>query len=103
VAAFAISLLRGEPQPRCGWPTSASVPGAAAIFTHSSVADLTFFHPSGVISDRFGRGAVLAPEDIGSRNPPYSPLGPQGYTSLLERLKSYEDEFTQANPNIWKE
>jgi hypothetical protein len=41
-------------------------------------------------------------EDTASRNPPYSPVGPQGYTSLLTRGPAYSDEFIRGNAYIWK-
>jgi MFS family permease len=64
VGAFAISLLRGSRTaivPLWAAHIGLDASSAATIFAYSSVVDLALFYPSGVISDRFGRRAVVLP------------------------------------------
>lgn len=64
VGAFAISLLRGSRSaivPLWAAHIGLDASSAAAIFAYSSVIDLALFYPAGVISDRYGRRAVVLP------------------------------------------
>jgi MFS family permease len=64
LGVFAISLLRGSRTaivPLWAAHIGLDAKGAAAIFALSSVIDLALFYPAGVMSDRFGRRAVVLP------------------------------------------
>lgn len=64
VGAFGISLLRGSRTAMVpAWAAHIGLdPSAAAtIYALSSVVELAFFYPAGIISDRFGRRAVALP------------------------------------------
>lgn len=64
LGVFAISLLRGSRTaivPLWAAHIGLDASSAAAIFAYSSVVDLALFYPSGVVSDRFGRRAVVLP------------------------------------------
>ncbi len=63
-AAFAVSLLRGSRAaivPLWAAHLGLSSHSAAALYAFSSLVDLALFYPAGVVSDRFGRRAVLVP------------------------------------------
>lgn len=64
VGAFAISLLRGSRSaivPLWAAHIGLDASSAASIFAFSSVIDLALFYPAGVMSDRYGRRAVVLP------------------------------------------
>ena len=64
LGVFAISLLRGSRTaivPLWAAHIGLDAKSAAAIFAFSSVIDLALFYPAGVMSDRFGRRAVVLP------------------------------------------
>jgi len=64
IGAFAISLLRGSRTaivPLWAAHIGLDASSAAAIFAYSSVVDLALFYPAGIISDRYGRRAVVLP------------------------------------------
>ncbi len=64
LGAFAISLLRGSRTaivPLWAAHIGLDASSAATIFAYSSVVDLALFYPAGVLSDRFGRRAVVLP------------------------------------------
>lgn len=63
-AVLAVSLLRGSRTaivPLWAAHLGLNSQQAATLFAFSSVIDLALFYPAGVISDRFGRRAVLLP------------------------------------------
>ena len=63
-AVLAVSLLRGSRTaivPLWAAHLGLNSQQAAMLFAFSSVIDLALFYPAGVISDRFGRRAVLLP------------------------------------------
>lgn len=64
VGAFGIMLLRGSRTAIVPlWAAHIGLGSAAAatIFAWSSLVDLAFFYPSGIVSDRWGRRAVALP------------------------------------------
>ena len=64
LGAFAISLLRGSRTaivPLWAAHIGLDASSAAAIYAFSSVVDLALFYPAGVMSDRYGRRAVVLP------------------------------------------
>ncbi len=64
LGAFAISLLRGSRTaivPLWAAHIGLDASSAAAIYALSSVVDLALFYPAGVMSDRYGRRAVVLP------------------------------------------
>ena len=64
LGTFGISLLRGSRQviiPLWGTHVGLSASQVDLIFGLSSLVDLSFFYPAGIISDRFGRRAVAVP------------------------------------------
>ena len=64
LGAFAISLLRGSRTaivPLWAAHIGLDASSAAEIYALSSVVDLALFYPAGVMSDRYGRRAVVLP------------------------------------------
>jgi MFS family permease len=67
VGALGISLLRGSRNaiiPLWAAHLGFSAAQASTIFAFSSLVDLAFFYPAGVVSDRWGRKAVAIPSMV---------------------------------------